>query len=252
LGADDVGLDATNQTAFETAAISSLTGLDGGAFGVGGASNDVLFGLILNALETDDDSNILSTPFVTTLDNVPATFLVGQEIPITTGSSLGTDNLNAFQTFERQEVGIQLDVLPQISDGDVIRLEIDQIVSSISGVLTATAGDFVLNKSEITTTVLANDGEIIVLGGLIQDDEQINVAKVPILGDLPVAGKLFQSKGTSRERTSLMVFLRPKIIRDVNDARPLTQERLNRIREEDILQSGRSFSKIDQFLEQQP
>ena len=90
------------------------------------------------------------------------------------------------------------------------------------------------------------------LGGLIQDDEQINVAKVPILGDLPVAGKLFQSKGTSRERTSLMVFLRPKIIRDVNDARPLTQERLNRIREEDILQSGRSFSKIDQFLEQQP
>ena len=252
LGADDVGVSDANQTAFETAAISSLTGLDGGAFGVGGSSNDVLFGLILNALETDDDSNVLSTPFVTTLDNVPASFLVGQEIPITTGSSLGTDNLNAFQTFERQEVGIQLDVLPQISDGDVIRLEIDQIVSSISGVLTATAGDFVLNKSEITTTVLANDGEIIVLGGLIQDDEQINVAKVPILGDIPVAGKLFQSKGKSRARTSLMVFLRPKIIRSAADARPLTEERLNFIRQEDLNQSGRSYSKIDEFLEQQP
>jgi len=226
LGADDVGLSDANQTALQTAAIGSITGLDGGAFGIGGASNDVLFGLILNALETDDDSNILSTPFVTTLDNVPATFLVGQEIPITTGSSLGTDNLNAFQTFERQEVGIQLDVLPQISDGDVIRLEIEQIVSSISGALTSTAGDFVLNKSEITTTVLANDGEIIVLGGLIQDDEEI--------------------------RTSLMVFLRPKIIRSVDDARPLTEERLNFIRQEDLNQSGRSYSKIDQFLDNLP
>jgi len=248
LGADDVGLDPTG---FQQAAITSLAGLDGGTFGVGGQSNDVLFGLILNALETDDDSNILSTPFVTTLDNVPATFLVGQEIPITTGSSLGTDNLNAFQTFERQEVGIQLDVLPQISDGDVIRLEIEQIVSSISGALTSTAGDFVLNKSEITTTVLANDGEIIVLGGLIQDDEQINVEKVPILGDLPVAGKLFRSKGTSRARTSLMVFLRPKIIRSVDDARPLTQQRLDYIRQQDLDQTGRSYSKIDQFLDNQ-
>lgn len=252
LGADDVGLSDANQTALQTAAIGSITGLDGGAFGIGGASNDVLFGLILNALETDDDSNILSTPFVTTLDNVPATFLVGQEIPITTGSSLGTDNLNAFQTFERQEVGIQLDVLPQISDGDVIRLEIEQIVSSISGALTSTAGDFVLNKSEITTTVLANDGEIIVLGGLIQDDEEITVEKVPVLGDLPVAGKLFRSKGTSRARTSLMVFLRPKIIRSVDDARPLTEERLNFIRQEDLNQSGRSYSKIDQFLDNLP
>jgi len=139
LGADDVGLTDTTQSAFETAAISSISGLDGGTFGIGGSSNDTLFGLIVNALETDEDSNILSTPFVTTLDNVPATFLVGQEIPITTGESLGTANLNAFRTFERQEVGIQLDVLPQISDGDVIRLEIEQIVSSISGVLTSTA-----------------------------------------------------------------------------------------------------------------
>ncbi|GGX63790.1 type II secretion system protein GspD [Litorimonas cladophorae] len=248
IGADDVGLSETTRSAFETAAVSSIAGIDGGSFGVGGNSGDTLFGLIINALETDEDSNILSTPFVTTLDNVPATFLVGQEIPITTGESLGGTNINPFRTFERQEVGIQLDVLPQISDGDVVRLEIEQIVSSISGVLTSAAGDFVLNKREITTTVLANDGEIIVLGGLVQDDEQVNVAKVPILGDIPVAGKLFQSKGRTRNKTNLMVFLRPTIIRNAADARPLTQERLNQIRIEDLNQSGRTVSKIDNLL----
>lgn len=248
LGADDVGLSTGTQSAFETAAIGSIAGLDGGTFGIGGSSNDTLFGLIVNALETDEDSNILSTPFVTTLDNVPATFLVGQEIPITTGESLGGDNLNPFRTFERQEVGIQLDVLPQISDGDVIRLEIEQIVSSISGVLTSAAGDFVLNKREITTTVLANDGEIIVLGGLVQDDEQITVSKVPVLGDIPIAGKLFQSKGKSRNKTNLMVFLRPTIIRTAVDARTATQDRLNQIRAADLDQSGRTVSKIDTLL----
>jgi len=248
LGADDVGLNTATQSTFETAAISSIAGLDGGAFGIGGSSNDTLFGLIINALETDEDSNILSTPFVTTLDNVPATFLVGQEIPITTGESLGTANLNPFRTFERQEVGIQLDVLPQISEGDVIRLEIEQIVSSISGVLTSAAGDFVLNKREITTTVLANDGEIIVLGGLVQDDEQITVAKVPILGDIPVAGKLFQSKGKTRNKTNLMVFLRPTIIRNADDARAATQVRLDQSRAEDLDQSGRTISKLDTLL----
>ena len=251
IGADDVGLSANNQTAFQSAAIDSIAGIDGGAFGVGGTSNDALFGLIINALQTDDDSNILSTPFVTTLDNVPATFLVGQEIPITTGSSVSQDTLNVFTTTERQEVGIQLDVLPQISDGDVIRLEIQQIVSSIAGVLTDATGDFILNKREITTTVLANDGEIIVLGGLVQDDEQITIAKVPILGDIPIAGKLFQSKGTSRNKTNLMVFIRPTIIRNVGDARRLTDEYMNEIRIEDLNQSGRTVSKVDTFLNQQ-
>ena len=248
IGGDEVGLSDTERSTLQTAAINSVTGLDGGSFGIGGVDNNTLFAVIVNALETDDDSNILSTPFVTTLDNVPATFLVGQEIPITTGSSFDTTNSNTFSTFERQEVGIQLDVLPQISDGDVIRLEIEQIVSSISGVLTSSTGDFVLNKREITTTVLANDGEIVVLGGLVQDDEQITLSKVPILGDIPVAGKLFQSKGTSRSKTNLMVFLRPTIIRNAGDSRALTQDRLQQIRAEDLNQSGRTVSKIDTFL----
>ena len=230
--------------------VSSLVGLDGGIAGISGVSNDTLYSIVVNALETDEDSNILSTPFVTTLDNVPATFLVGQEIPITTGESLGlgTANTNPFRTFERKEVGIKLEVLPQISEGDVIRLEIKQEVSSIAGAITSLSSDFVTNKREIATTVLANDGEIIVLGGLLQDDEQIDISKVPILGDIPVIGRAFQSKGKSRKKTNLMVFLRPKIIRNASDARPLTQDLLNRARIEDINQSGRATSKIDDYI----
>ena len=230
------------------AAIGSLTGLGGGTIGIGGQSGNVLFSAILNAVETDDDSNVLSTPFVTTLDNEPASFLVGQEIPITTGEVLGTANVNPFRSFERKEVGIQLDVLPQISEGDVIRLAISQEVSSVAGVLTSAAGDFVTNKRSIETTVLANDGEIIVLGGLLQDDEQINIEKVPVLGDIPGIGAAFRSKGKSRAKTNLMVFLRPTIIRDERDARELTQDRLNRIRIEDMQQSGREVSKIDEIM----
>lgn len=244
-------LGATGQTvddATQAAALASLTGLGGGTIGIGGQSGDVLFGAILNAVETDDDSNVLSTPFVTTLDNQSATFLVGQEIPITTGETLGAANLNPFRTFERKEVGIQLDVTPQISDGDVIRLEISQEVSSIAGVLTSAAGDFVTNKRQIETTVLANDGEIIVLGGLLQDDEQIDIEKVPLLGDLPLIGRAFRSEGRTRTKTNLMVFLRPTIIRNAEDARPLTQSRLDRMRLEDMNQSGRATSKIDDLL----
>ena len=230
--------------------VGSLVGLDGGIAGFAGVSNDTLYSIVVNALETDEDSNILSTPFVTTLDNVPATFLVGQEIPITTGESLGlgTANANPFRTFERKEVGIKLEVLPQISEGDVIRLEIKQEVSSIAGAITSLSSDFVTNKREIATTVLANDGEIIVLGGLLQDDEQIDISKVPILGDIPIIGRAFQSKGKSRKKTNLMVFLRPKIIRNASDARPLTQDLLNRARIEDINQSGRATSKIDDYI----
>lgn len=249
LAGDELGLTESTRSALETSAINSLIGLDGGVAGGAGRSGDTLFSAIINALETDEESNILSTPFVTTLDNVPATFLVGQEIPITTGETLGDSNTNPFRTFDRKEVGIQLDVLPQISEGDVIRLEIEQEVSSIAGALTSVASDFVTNTRKISTTVLANDGEVIVLGGLIQDDEELSLSKVPLLGDAPMIGKLFQSKGRSRVRTNLMVFLRPTIIRNSRDAQPLTQRRLNQIRREDMMQSGRTTSKLDQILD---
>ena len=252
LAGNSLGLDSTSTTSLETAAVNSLIGLDGTTAGFGGINNDTLFSVIVNAIEDDENSNILSTPFVTTLDNVPASFLVGQEIPITASEGLTAASANPFRTFSREEVGIKLDVLPQISEGDVIRLEIKQEVSSISGVVTAISDDFVLNKREIETTVLANDGEIIVLGGLIQDDESFEESKVPVLGDVPVIGNLFRSRGKSRERTNLMVFLRPKIIRNAQDARPLTQYRLNQIRAEDISQSGRETSKLDSVINAQP
>ncbi len=241
-------LGVTNTSDLETAAVNSLVGLDGIGIGGAGIDNNTLFSVIVNAIETDDDSNILSTPFVTTLDNEPASFIVGQEIPITTGESLGGNNVNPFRTFERKEVGIKLDVHPQISEGDVIRMKIKQEVSSIAGAITSLSNDFITNTRGIETTVLANDGEIIVLGGLIQDDEQINVAKVPVLGDVPVVGNLFRSKGKSRRKTNLMVFLRPTIIRSQADADPLTRRHLDKMRREDMSQSGRTSSKIDEFV----
>ncbi len=248
LAGDSLGLSSAATDGLETAAVNSLLGLNGTTLGFGGISNDTLFSVILNAVEADTDSNILSTPFVTTLDNVAASFLVGQEVPITSSEGLTAATANPFRTFSREEVGIKLDVLPQISEGDVIRLEIKQEVSSIAGVATSSASDFITNKRQIETTVLANDGEIIVLGGLIQDDESFETSKVPILGDAPVIGNLFRSRGKSRDRTNLMVFLRPKIIRNAEDARPLTQYRLNQIRDEDIRQSGRIGSKLDMII----
>ena len=242
------GLSETDQAAARAAAFNSLTGLNGFSAGVGGTSGDAVFAAIINTLETDEESNILSTPFVTTLDNVPATFLVGQEIPITTGESLGGAQVNPFRTFERKEVGIKLNVLPQISEGDVVRLEIAQEVSSIAGAITTLSQDFVTNKREIETTILANDGEIIVLGGLLQDDEEIEIDKVPVLGDVPVVGRLFRNDSKSRVKRNLMVFLRPTIIRRSEDARPITQNLLNRIRKDEINQSGRIESKIDDAL----
>lgn len=244
------GTTTTNTTTSQTAAVNSLLGLEGGILGGAGRSNDTLFSMILTAVETDTNSNILSTPFVTTLDNVPASFIVGQNIPITSGESLGSNNSNPFRTFERQDVGIKLNVLPQISEGDVIRLGITQEVSSISGALSSVSSDFVINTREIETTVLADNGEIIVLGGLIQDDEQYEADKVPFLGDAPVIGRLFRSEGEARTRTTLMVFLRPTIIRNSNDAAPLTQARINQTRQADRNLTGNDISKFDRMVDQ--
>jgi len=249
LAGPGLGLTDGLQGQLETSAVNSLLGIAGPTAGFASRGNDAIFSAIVTAVETDTDSNILSTPFVTTLDNVPASFLVGQEIPITTGETLGATNINPFRSFERKEVGIKLDVLPQISEGDAIRLEIKQEVSSIAGALTtASTLDPITNQRNIETTVLADNGEIIVLGGLLQDDEQISAEKVPLLGDLPAIGGLFRSRGKSRSKTNLMVFLRPTIIRSAADARPLTQRRLEQARQLDLEQSGRELSKIDEYV----
>lgn len=224
--ADSDGDDTTTNTiSLRQAAIASLLGSRGGVLGVGGQSDDgTLFGVILNALESDSDSNVLSKPSVTVLDNEEASILVGQQIPITTGEALGSNNTNPFRTIERQDVGVQLEVTPQINEGDTIRLTIRQEVSSIAGPVSANFQELITNQREISTTVLADDGEIIVLGGLIENDQQYADDSIPLLGDIPIAGRLFRNESRSEQRRNLMVFIRPQIIRSAQDMREVTRQ----------------------------
>ena len=191
--------------------LSSLASLLGGVNGLllGGVKDG--WGAVLQAVSTDTNSNLLATPHLTTMDNEEAFFIVGQEVPIITGSTTGSSNSNPFQSVDRQEVGIKLKVTPQINEGDAVQLLIEQEVSSVSG---ATSVDVIINKREIKTSVIVGDGGTIVLGGLIDDAVQESVSKVPILGDIPILGNLFKSTSTSVSKRNLMVFIRPTIIRD--------------------------------------
>ncbi|MBB1387170.1 type II secretion system secretin GspD [Pseudoalteromonas sp. SG45-5] len=209
---------------------SLLGGINGLALGV--IKND--WGAIIQAVSTNTNSNILATPSITTMDNQEASILVGQEVPIITGSQTGTDNgSNPFQTVDRQEVGIKLKVTPQINDGSAVQLTIEQEVSSVSG---ATAVDISVNKRSIKTTVMADDGGMVVLGGLIDEDVQESVSKVPLLGDIPILGHLFRSTNTTRKKRNLIVFIRPTIIRDGISMNKLSFNKYNFIRGEQFKQ----------------
>ncbi|MFC4724571.1 type II secretion system secretin GspD [Glycocaulis abyssi] len=217
---DDDASDSLRETA-----IQSLLRSSGALIGVGGQnSNGAIFGAILNALEADTSSNILSKPSILTLDNEEASIIVGQQIPITTGEVLGSNNSNPFRTIERQDVGVQLRVQPQISDGDTIRLHLRQEVSSVAGPVSQTFAELVTNNRAIETTVLADNGEIIVLGGLIERDEQVADSGVPGLRRIPVLGRAFRNEGRSDRRTNLVVFIRPTIVRSAADMRALALE----------------------------
>ena len=216
----------------------SLLTLDGFAAGVGKYKKDEKsFAAILNVLRKDTDSNVLSTPSILTMDNEESSIIVGQEIPITTGESLGTDNTNPFRTVSREEVGIKLLVKPQINEGNSIRLDIEQEVSSVFGPLTIGASEIATNKREIKTAVMVEDSEIIVLGGLISDDVQEFERKVPLLGDIPLFGRLFKSTTSVRSKKNLVVFLKPTIVRDVSDIQMITNEKYNLLKAEQILNS---------------
>jgi general secretion pathway protein D len=191
--------------------LSGLASLLGGVNGLllGGVKDG--WGAVLQAVSTDTNSNLLATPHLTTMDNEEAFFIVGQEVPIITGSTTGSSNSNPFQSVDRQEVGIKLKVTPQINEGDAVQLLIEQEVSSVSG---ATSVDVIINKREIKTSVIVDDGGTIVLGGLIDDAVQESVSKVPLLGDIPILGNLFKSTSITVSKRNLMVFIRPTIIRD--------------------------------------
>jgi general secretion pathway protein D len=185
------------------------------------------WGAIVQAVSSDTNSNLLSTPSITTLDNEEAYFIVGQEVPIITGAQTGSNNSNPFQTVERQEIGIKLKVTPQINEGSGVQLTIEQEVASVSG---ATGVDISINKREIKTTVMADDGATVILGGLIDEDVQESVQKVPLLGDIPFIGHLFKSTSNTTRKRNLMVFLRPTIVRDGKLMNDLSREKYNYIR----------------------
>lgn len=246
---DDGGssVDDTTSQILREAALNSLLGINGLALGIGGQNDDgVIFGAILNAVDDDTDSNVLSTPSVLTLDNQEALINVGQEIPISTGEVLSDSNTNPFRTIERKDVGVKLIVQPQIGAGETIKLFLRQEVSSVLGSANVVSGELITSKREIETTVLADDGEVIVLGGLIEDDEQISMSKVPVLGDIPGIGRAFRTEGRTKQRTNLMVFIRPTIIRSAADMRGATDRKYNYMRNEQFnATDGKSITMDD-------
>ena len=239
--------DSTTSSTMQTRAANSLLALDGLAVGVARyKASGTSFATILNLIAQDADSNVLSTPSIMTMDNEEASIVVGQEIPITTGETLSGSNSNPFRSVTRQEIGVKLVVRPQINEGNAVKMYINQEVSSIFGPLGEMSTDLITNKRNIKTTVLVEDGETIVLGGLIDDNVQESVKKVPFLGDIPLLGRLFKTTSISRTKRNLMVFLRPTIVRDSNDVRAISNRKYNYFQaiENDLINSGKMVPDI--------
>ena len=223
-----VGSEANQDSNLSANAATSLLNIQGLAIGVGKMKDDgESFAAILNLVSQDANSNILSTPSVMTMDNEISSIIVGQEIPVTTGETLSANNSNPFRSVNRQEIGVKLEVKPQINEGNAVKMEINQEVSSVFGPITSTSTDLITNKRQIQTTVMVETGETIVLGGLIDDDVQESEKKVPVLGNIPLVGRLFKSTSTSRTKRNLIVFLRPTIVRDTDGIRSISNRKYN-------------------------
>ncbi|MBL4761932.1 MAG: type II secretion system protein GspD [Gammaproteobacteria bacterium] len=231
LGVSFVGADSTRPgggiiSNFSSSSGSSLTDIlvgsatfgSGITVGIGDLLGSSQFALLLRALQTDTSTNILSTPTIVTLDNEEAEIVVGKNVPFITGSFSNTGSgssspNNPFQTIERHDVGLTLRVTPHVNAGDSIHLEIENEISSISESSIASA-DLITNKRKIKTNVIADDGQVIVLGGLIEDTTRETISKVPFLGSIPGIGKLFSSKRSTKVKQNLMVFIRPTILKN--------------------------------------
>jgi general secretion pathway protein D len=236
----------------DTATATALTKVPAGlAIGIGRFNADINFGVLINALAKAGDANLLSTPNIVTMDNQEAEIFVGQNVSIpsgsftSTGSGSTTSVTNPFTTFKEKQVGIRLKVKPQINEGDAIKLEIDQTVDNITAGQAGSA-NLVTSQRTIKTSVMVDDGKVVVLGGLISDDENESQTKVPLLGDIPLLGSLFRYKSKNKQKTNLMVFLRPTIMRDGAITAQIAGDKYNYIRaqqmnardldEEDMLQ----------------
>lgn len=212
-------------------AVQSILGTTGGFAGWGGQIGDTVFGAIINAVKSDTTSNLLQVPHIITLDNQQAHSLVGQEIPVTTGQALSNNFDNAFRTVQRQNVGIQLDVKPQVNAGGSLKLYVRLEVSSIAGPVSSNNSELILNKRAFENVFTPDDGQITVIGGLLDDNERRTIEKIPLLGDIPGIGALFRSKARSRSKTNLMVFIRPTILRTPEDSRRVTEQRYGYLRQ---------------------
>ncbi len=236
-------------TQLAQAAVNSILNATGGIGGFAtNIGRDGIFGAIINAVRTDSTSNILSTPSIVTLDNQEARILVGQEIPITTGQSLSNNFDNAFRTIQRENVGIQLQVRPQINEGGAVKMLLRQEVSSIAGPVSNDNSELILNKREIETTVTVDNGEIVALGGLLDDNERRTIERIPLLSDIPVLGELFKSRSKSRAKTNLMVFIRPTIISSQADARALAERRYGYVRQQQLDNRPGQEPTIDELV----
>ncbi len=237
-GANRVGVLGTNFNIGGTNinALTAGAALAGGFnFGVGRVTNGLVLGVLARFLETKGDGNILSTPTLLTLDNEEARIVIGQNVPFVTGSFTNTGGgnngaVNPFQTIERKDVGLTLRVKPQISENGTVKMQIFQEVSSVDAASRGSASGLITNKRSIESNVLVDDGAIVVLGGLLQDEYSGSQEKVPGLGDIPLFGNLFKAETRSRRKTNLMVFLRPVVVRDATAVESLSMDRYDLIR----------------------
>ena len=243
-----LGEDGSNADIGVRDLAGALSQVPGTTLGWGVVGDDLSMSVILNALETQGNANILSTPSLLTLDNQEAYITVGQNVPFVTGSysnTGGANNVqNPFQTIERENVGITLKVTPQVNEGDSVVLDIVQEVSSISQQLLA-AADVITNERKIETKVMAQDGDIVVLGGLVKDDVQDSQQGVPFLQDIPLLGRLFRNDVVSVTKSNLLVFIRPTIVRDDEALRGATAEKYRYIRDQQAERRARGVMFLD-------
>lgn len=217
---------------------TSVPAINGASFAIGKSETKSngdrsFYGGLLQAIKTMSNANLLSTPSIMTIDNQEAKIVVGQNVPFITGQSTNSSSgtTNPFTTIERQDVGITLKVKPHIGEGDTVKLEVEQEVSSVvPSVAGVNSADLITNKRSIKTTILADDGQTIVLGGLIQDDNSQSVNEVPVLSKIPLLRHLFRAKSHSQTKRNLLVFLQPLILRDGKNAADLAAQQYNQTR----------------------
>lgn len=232
----------------EAAAAQLLSATGGFAGFAGDIGKNTIFGAIINAVKTDTTSNLLATPHIVTLDNQAAKFLVGQEVPITTGEALSDNFDNAFRTVQREEVGIKLEVTPQVNGAGEVKLFLRQEVSSVAGPVSSRNSDLILNKRSFETVLTVDDGEILAIGGLLNDDERKTIERIPLLSDIPLIGELFKSRSRSRAKTNLMVFIRPTILRNREDNAALTARRYGYVRDTQLRRNPDEEPAIDTLV----